>query len=539
LKKIIVTIICICNFLILNAQVFGSLAADDYDAAVFMKSSAANLSIPKQKDALNILTKTLKVYGLWSKMTAIYPIIGGNSISHSFNLRNTSLYQITWVGSPTHDANGVDWNGSSQYGNTNFVANSSLTNNNSVHLSYYSRENTTVGVDDISAYNTTTGYISRMLIKDGSTSRFVSDQGANAVDRIDLSTISDSRGLFVSSRTSSTAFDVYRNGVNFGTRTATNSVTGLPDYSYFLGALNYNGSAVNFSMRQVAFASIGTGLTSTDVNALNNAIQTYETALGRNTDTSTDPDAQSFITAAGITDNTQQNAINQLVLDLKSYGIWSKCVAIYPLVGGNASSHSFNLKNTSSYQVTWVGSPGHSSTGVQFSGSNYAITNLPANAVLNPNDFHFATYIRNSLQGYNYPQDMGIYDANNAMRLNSLSGSDYAATFNGGKSGNWVYLSQTTNNGCFVGSQRSTTDATFYRNGVNLTTNTIDNSTAAWPTQNSGYLYFGWVNPNNWPEKSMKEFAFVSIGTGLTNSDIVNLTNTIQNYEINLGRQVY
>ena len=38
----------------------------------------------------------------------------------------------------------------------------------------------------------------------------------------------------------------------------------------------------------------------------------------------TDADAQAFITAAAITDATQQSAINTLVVDLNTYGIWTK-----------------------------------------------------------------------------------------------------------------------------------------------------------------------------------------------------------------------
>ena len=59
----------------------------------------------------------------------------------------------------------------------------------------------------------------------------------------------------------------------------------------------------------------------------------------------TDPDAQAFITAAAITDPTQQAAINTLVVDLKGYSIWTKMKALYPFVGGTASAHKFNLKD--------------------------------------------------------------------------------------------------------------------------------------------------------------------------------------------------
>ena len=66
-------------------------------------------------------------------------------------------------------------------------------------------------------------------------------------------------------------------------------------------------------------------------------------------------DAQAFITAASITDPTQQSAINQLVVDLKGYGVWTKMQAIYPFVGGTSTSTSYNLKNTAQFQISWKG----------------------------------------------------------------------------------------------------------------------------------------------------------------------------------------
>lgn len=82
-----------------------------------------------------------------------------------------------------------------------------------------------------------------------------------------------------------------------------------------------------------------------------------------------DPDAQAFITAAGITDATQQNAINQLVLDLKGYSIWTKFYFLYPFVGGDATKHSYNLKNPAAYQITWGGTVTHDANGVTGNGT--------------------------------------------------------------------------------------------------------------------------------------------------------------------------
>jgi hypothetical protein len=92
-----------------------------------------------------------------------------------------------------------------------------------------------------------------------------------------------------------------------------------------------------------------------------------------------DPDAQAFITATGITDGTQQSAINTLVLDLKSAGIWTKLDVCYPFVGGTATTHKYNLidpqDTNAAYRLTFFNSPTHNSDGVEFDGvSEYATT---------------------------------------------------------------------------------------------------------------------------------------------------------------------
>ena len=89
---------------------------------------------------------------------------------------------------------------------------------------------------------------------------------------------------------------------------------------------------------------------------------------------STDPDADAFILAAGITNATQMSAIDTLVTDLKGYSIWSKMKAIYPFVGGTASSHKFNLKTPldtdAAFRLSFIGGLTHDSNGVQGNGTN-------------------------------------------------------------------------------------------------------------------------------------------------------------------------
>ena len=86
-----------------------------------------------------------------------------------------------------------------------------------------------------------------------------------------------------------------------------------------------------------------------------------------------DPNAQAYITAAGITDPTEQAAVIQLVSDLKGTGsttnntdVWTGLDAIYPTSPTSLAAAEYNLKDPATYQITWYNSPTHSSAGVAF-----------------------------------------------------------------------------------------------------------------------------------------------------------------------------
>jgi len=92
-----------------------------------------------------------------------------------------------------------------------------------------------------------------------------------------------------------------------------------------------------------------------------------------------DADAYAFLTAASITNTTQVDAINNLVINLKAAGIWTKMKAIYPFVGGTATTHKWNLKNPldsdAAFRLVFFGGMTHSSNGILFGGVNgYADT---------------------------------------------------------------------------------------------------------------------------------------------------------------------
>lgn len=138
-----------------------------------------------------------------------------------------------------------------------------------------------------------------------------------------------------------------------------------------------------------------------------------------------DFEANNFISTAGITDATQKMAIRQLVYDLKSNNIWNKLRALWPFVGGNATSHSYNLKDVTKFQLTFVNAFTHNSLGATGDGiSTYAKTGfLPMSEIETQaqlDNLSMGSY--STAVGNQY--DFGSYNTNNNFFLGLMSNND-------------------------------------------------------------------------------------------------------------------
>lgn len=244
----------------------------DVDAQRFIL--AAGLTRFVDKRAINYLVQNLKTNNLWTKCAAIYPMVGGNVWSCKFNLINPIdsdlAFRLTFVASPTIAFSGVKWNGSTQYCDTHFnPASSSITALNSTHISYYSRDNTAGSLSDIG--NTVTPNllllgISNVFVVNSA----LTDSRGNA----------DTRGYFILSRTGAAVTNEYKNGVSVFSNVLASSA--IPSASIYIGARNVSGVASNFTNRQCAFASIGSGLSATDAFVFSQIVQQFQIILSRN-----------------------------------------------------------------------------------------------------------------------------------------------------------------------------------------------------------------------------------------------------------------
>ena len=245
-----------------------------------------------------------------------------------------------------------------------------------------------------------------------------------------------------------------------------------------------------------------------------------------------DADALSFFTASGITDATQKNAVNQLVLDLKSNSLWTKMKALYPVVGGNATAHSYNLKNTAQYQLTFSSGWTHSSTGMLPNGTSaYADTGFivpTTSSGLTPQNNHIALYSRtNNQSGYDL---FGIANSGYGMGLISrfTNGNAYYivdATFS-------PNITNSNGSGLFIGSANSSSTTKLFRNGSLLVSGSTSVTTYSGST---GNILIGTGNSTY----SSKESCTISFGLGLSDSEVSTLGTIVNTFNTTLGRNTY
>jgi hypothetical protein len=253
----------------------------DPDAQAFVDrvfAAGGSVSI-LEADEVNTLVIQMKADGIWTKMKAIYPMVGGgnpdlaaaqaaceqNLVSSSF----TGSFTSGWI----FESTGVTPNGTSAYMNTNLNQSANFTTS-SMHLSYYTNSGTFTGNTSIAGFTTA---LSNTLL-------FINSGGNICMNQRDQNFAGPSAaslgfGFNCGSRTTSTERKSYFNGSAVFTSTVTE--TALQSTTYFLGALNDNNLGVLHGNFKCAFSSIGDGLNDTEASNFYTAVQAFQTTLSR------------------------------------------------------------------------------------------------------------------------------------------------------------------------------------------------------------------------------------------------------------------
>jgi hypothetical protein len=505
------------------------LPTTDSDAQAFI--TAAAITDPTQQAAINTLVVDLKGYSIWSKMHALYPFVGGTAAAHKFNLKNPldtdAAFRGVFVGGWTHSNLGAIPNGINAYMDTKFKPNVGTLNSNAI--GYYIRTVNSSGATDpvnMGAFDLISAASSLL----NSASSLSGRLNGNLIS----GSITGGTGLFSISKTSLTTTNVYKNSTSVGSG---NSGGSLSSNNIFIGTLDFQGTPYGsgYVNSQFAFAYMSDGLTDTEAANFYTAVQAFQTTLGRSigTQTVSDADAQAFVTAADIQDQVEANAINNLVIGMKADGLWTKMKALYPFVGGDATKHSWNLKNTAQFQISWNGGVTHSSNGVQFGGVNgYGDTGLNAASVLSQDSTHLSFYSRTDITANSV--EMGINASARQLYLLYRYGSSAFKAMNRTQAGAGSLYSPT--NSLLIANRPSSTTEKYYHKGTLVDTLTVSSTGTI-----SAEIYIGGYNNTVVPtsrEYSSKQCAFASIGDGLTDTEAANFYTAVQNFNTALARQV-
>ena len=241
-----------------------------------------------------------------------------------------------------------------------------------------------------------------------------------------------------------------------------------------------------------------------------------------------DADALAFFTrvatAGGTLSTTEQTAVNQLVIDMKSANIWDAMKAIYPMVGASAAACAQNLKS-SSFTGTFTSGWTFASTGVTPNGTSaYMNTNCaPTNMA------------QNSASGFIYNRtDSTLITLNGCTNFEINDFDPNRILYGAVNNAEQPIGTQTTTLGFWGVSRISSTGWANYKNGTN-----IANKTAASIAPSSLSIFMASRNVTGSPLTfGDKQVAFYCIGDGLTDTQASDFYTAVQTFQTTLSRQV-
>ncbi len=253
-------------------------------------------------------------------------------------------------------------------------------------------------------------------------------------------------------------------------------------------------------------------------------------------------DAWAFLDAAGITSALQQRAIVQLVRDLKKAQLWTKMKAVYPFVGGTATTHKWNLKDpqdtNAAFRLTFSGGWTHDANGVTGNGTNaYADTHLAPSTVLTINDHHAGVYVGSDTSGSTIKCEIGSYVTISYVRYLVIYSKFNNLTYM--VSGDNVFPNFANSNakGMYLLAKSTVTTLDGYKDATKKLTNSTTSDRGG--SQSTSDVYIGAAKGDGTAVYySDRRISYATIGQDLTDAEATLLYECVDRYQKTLGRAV-
>lgn len=239
-----------------------------------------------------------------------------------------------------------------------------------------------------------------------------------------------------------------------------------------------------------------------------------------------------FVAATGITDLTIIDSLQTLVVSLKNNNIWDKLLAIYPFVGGTSTTNKYNLKDArdldAAYRIDFQSNFSFASTGVTGNGLGSARTFLNPSIDLSQNSFSVVMYSRTNSDNTSY--DFGATNGTSGISAQSRNGGRMYVR---GATSIEIDGASSSSAGLFY--VRRTASSSFQFKPANFSLGGEFNGTITSTTLPNEEMYFGGLSGSNY---STREYAWLSIGDGLTSTEAINLGNAVITFQTDLSRNV-
>lgn len=248
----------------------------------------ARMSSPPSTDRaalINTLIKSLKTAGVWAKLDALYLLAAADAQAARLNWCGTS-YDISAVNGPSFTADrGYTGNGSSAYLETGFnpnTASGAKYTRDSAHIAFWDRTDRAASSTSIEM-----GLFNGSSFQTHINARWTGNIGLSRINQAVTGqlgpSVASSAGCYILTRTGSATQTLYKNGASLASNTTASVALSLANDSFVLLAAKFVGSSPGSNTSdQLAYASIGGGLSNADQTALYSAINTYLVAIGAN-----------------------------------------------------------------------------------------------------------------------------------------------------------------------------------------------------------------------------------------------------------------
>lgn len=260
-----------------NLGTIGSITfAYDVDAQAFFNrvTTAGGNVTDLEKAAVNELVIDLKTYSIWSKMKAIYPMVGASAAACAQNLKSSSFTGV-FNGGWTFTSTGATPNGTNAFFNTNLNMLNDLSQDNS-HACYYSRTN--VGANLFAAIGVGQGNANAIQLYPNYDGFVYAGIFTSTALISSIKTATNTLGLKLINRINATQVNYFDNTIK---TTATQASVSGTNLNVYLAAENQSTGARRFSPYQCALSSLGNGLTDTEASNFYTAVQAFQTTLSR------------------------------------------------------------------------------------------------------------------------------------------------------------------------------------------------------------------------------------------------------------------